>query len=336
MTAFTGLVDADEAIKLYQEMPKALHAGSLHPLYVEADAERDDGLEPVVWVYKKEKSVFMHAFHLGSIPNTKWKDVQSPYGYGGPLANTDNNAFLNEADEAFKQWAVANDVVAEFVRFHPVIENWKYYLGPNEIDRETCWIDCSQEDVLMSYEVRQRTAVRRAIKNGVQIEWLTKPDLLKLFPDFYLQAMKSIKASDFYLFPHSYFERILGLPFVSGIAAKIDNEVVAMSLFLEDGIGEYHLSGKTLKGAQMSASNLLIHEAALSMQKKGIGKLYLGGGTSSAQDDSLLFFKKGFSKNKSTFRIGKRVLMPHAYEEIKSIYPEQYAQFPRRILFYRS
>lgn len=336
MTVRTGLVEIEEAIKLYQKMPQSIQAGSLHPLYVQADAQRDEELRPVFWVYEKQENLLIHGFHLASIPNTEWQDIQSPYGYGGPLANTDEVIFLSEADEAFKQWAFANAVVAEFIRFHPLIENWKYYLGPHEFDRDTCWVDCSQQDILMTYEVRQRTAVRKAIKCGVEVEWLSKSALLELFPPFYLQAMKSINASEFYFFSKSYFEAILNLPFVSGVAAKLKNEVIAMSLFLGDGIGEYHLSGKTHGGAQASASNLLIHEAVLKMQEMDIEKLYLGGGSSSASDDSLLFFKTGFSKNRSSFRIGKRVLMPQVYEKVKKIYPERYAQFPKRILFYRS
>jgi len=336
VTTRNGLVSIEEAVDLYERMPPFLKAGSIHPAYVKADAARDEKLNAVFWMHQEEENIYLHGFHTAIITNTEWQDAQSPYGYGGPLATTQDLSFLRSADMAFKKWALKNNLVAEFIRFHPILENWKYYIGQNELDRSTTWIDCNQQDILMGYEVRQRTAIRKAIKSGVQIKWLTKNELLALFPDFYLTAMKNINASAFYFFPESYFLAILSLPFISGAAAFLGDEVIAMSLFFEDGVGEYHLSGKSLKGAQASASNLLIHEAALRMQANGIEKFYLGGGSTTQPDDSLLFFKTGFSKNRSDFRIAKRVLIPAAYEELKRLYPEQYAQFPNRILFYRS
>jgi hypothetical protein len=50
----------------------------------------------------------------------------------------------------------------------------------------------------------------------------------------------------------------------------------------------------------------------------------------------LFFFTAGFSEERAEFRRGKRVIIPAAYEELKTIYAQQYAENPQRILFYRS
>ena len=48
-------------------------------------------------------------------------DATSAYGYGGPVAlgAPDLDAFAS----AFDEWALANDVVATFLRFHPLLGN---------------------------------------------------------------------------------------------------------------------------------------------------------------------------------------------------------------------
>ena len=335
MTRESGCVDIGKALDLYREFPHQLHAGSLHPDYVVADAARDPQLQPVFWHYRTGGKLFLYGFHMAGIPETGWQDIQSPYGYGGPLANTEDADFLKEADAAFRRWADENGVVAEFVRFHPMLENWKYYGGRHEFDRHTVWIDCAEPDLLMRYEVRQRTAIRKAIKAGVVARWLDREELCDMFPGFYIEAMKGIHAAEFYFFPRAYFERLLSLPFISGIAAFLDGVPIAMSLFMAEGIGEYHLSGKNAEGARHSASNLLLHEAAQGMRELGVERLYLGGGSSTRADDSLFFFKSGFSAARAEFRIGKRVLAAEPYEQLKQRHADRYAQYPQRILFYR-
>jgi len=331
-----GPIDAEEAEGIYHRLPATLQAATLHPRYVIADALRDSALEPCFWHFEHAGEVLLHGFHLSNIPGTEWRDLQSPYGYGGPLATTSDRDFLSRADKAFLEWAQEHRVIAEFLRFHPMLENWAYYLGDHFRDRETVWVDCTVPDRIMSYEVRQRTAIRKAIKDGVLVRQLSNEELLAGFPPFYREAMKAIQADRFYLFPDTYFEALFSLPLVSGLAAYMGDEIVAMSLFLRDTIGEYHLSAKNLKGARHSASSLIMHEAFDGMHASGIDKVYLGGGTSNKPDDPLFFFKAGFSDRRAEFRIGKRVIMPAAYDELKSIYAQRYADNPQRILFYRS
>ncbi|MEZ0232431.1 MAG: hypothetical protein ACAH12_06300 [Methylophilaceae bacterium] len=336
MTFHAGLVNDKRAVELYARIPLALHAGTMHPLYVVADAKRDLNLSPRFWVYESAGEIYMHGFHLAKINGTDLYDLQSPYGYGGPIATTDASDFLEEADMQFRQWAINARVVAEFIRFHPMLENWKYYGGQSFFDRKVVWVDCNKSDLLMSYQIRQRTAIRKAVNANVEVKWLSQEDLKQVFPKFYVDAMRNIKADEFYLFSDDYFLALLSLPFISGVGALVDNEFIAMSLFLGDGVGEYHLSGKNMKGSKYAASSLLLHEAAQQMKKDGLKKLYLGGGSTSSTEDSLLFFKAGFSSDTADFKIGKRVFIPTAYEQLKQDYSAQYMQYPQRILFYRS
>lgn len=320
----------------YARLPPGRRAGTLHPQYVLADASRSAELRPAFWLYEDGGETLLHGFHLAAIPETGWHDLQSPYGYGGPLASTEAPDFLRSADLAFREWAIGHGVVAEFIRFHPLLENWRYYGGEQRFDRHTVWVECGESDHLPNYDVRQRTAVRKAIKAGAEIRWLAQDEAIARFPGFYRQAMQAIGADGFYLFPDDYFAALFSLPFAHTAAAVLDGEIVAMALFLCDGIGEYHLSGKTAIGGRWSATNLLLHEAFRAMPGLGIDRMHLGGGSTAKPDDPLLFFKSGFSRQRAEYRIGWRILIPDAYEALKRRYATDYARQPRRILFYRS
>jgi len=156
----------DKAVAAFARLDPEKRAPSLHPCYVASDAEHTSGLRPVFFVYEHGDSLFYHGFHLGQVAGTGFADIQSPYGYGGPVASTADGEFLAEAWVSFRQWCKENNVLAEFIRFHPLLENWCYYHGESFEDRQTVWIALQGHDLLSSYSVRARTAVRKAVKRA--------------------------------------------------------------------------------------------------------------------------------------------------------------------------
>jgi len=50
-------------------------------------------------------------------------DIQTVYGYSGPLSNTKDPRVLGRLWEPFREWCKEKKVVAEFIRFHPPLEN---------------------------------------------------------------------------------------------------------------------------------------------------------------------------------------------------------------------
>ncbi|NLM45162.1 MAG: GNAT family N-acetyltransferase, partial [Clostridiales bacterium] len=61
------------------------------------------------------------------VDDTVWYDLITPYGYGGPIIKRceagKENALVNEFGHAFAQYCKENNIVSEFIRFHPVIKN---------------------------------------------------------------------------------------------------------------------------------------------------------------------------------------------------------------------
>jgi hypothetical protein len=330
-------VGYDKALEAFAGFEAAKRAPSLHPFYILTDAERCQELQPVFFVYEESGAVYYHGFHVAKVAGTNFVDIQSPYGYGGPVSSSADEAFLANAWASYTAWCLENNVLVEFVRFHPLLENWRYYQGEVIPDRQTVWLSLENDDLLASYNVRARTAVRKALKEGLRVEWMDGTRFAGLFPNMYRVAMTEINADDFYHFNDGYFARLLNWDKSCLAVCFSGDEAIAGAIFLaEQEIMEYHLSASTPFGKKMSATNLILHEAALLGQKKGCCSLHLGGGTDSRADNALLFFKAGFSHNRGLFKIGKQLHQAVAYKEIKDKWLKMHGTLSNNILFYRT
>lgn len=329
-------ISIDRALIIYSDLPVNIRFPSYHPEYIVADAHRKSEIVPEFFVYTEGEHVYYHAFHTSAISGTDYIDIQSPYGYGGPLSTTDNKEFLMRAWQKYCSWCKEKNVVVEFIRFHPIIANQKYYNGKFCCDRKTVWIHLETKDLLSSYSVRARNAIRKAIKNRMTVEWWDPDEFLLIFPNLYRETMNSLNAEDFYFFNDGYFKDIVNLPKVRLAICKYNEEVVAGSIFLIDDYEiEYHLSAASVVGKKMAATNLILHEAALLGQELGCKVLHLGGGTDNKEDNSLLFFKSGFSSFRGAFHIGYHVHQPSVYQRMREKWQQKHGKVNSRILFYR-
>jgi hypothetical protein len=328
-------IDLYEAVRRFEMLPSQLRMGTLDPRFVAEDAHRDSSLRNVHFLYEEEQQFFLHSFHLGAIPGAELRDIQSAYGYGGPLASASDPAFLERADRSFRAWAGEQSVAAEFLRFHPAADNRHFYLGPTREDRDTVSIDL-REDLFGQYQSRRRSYVRSALRGPLRCEFVDSRTMLERFPSIYAQNMTALGATPFYFFSRDYFERILGLDFVRGILAydEAGQTIAGLILAVCSGNVEYHLAA-ALPDAPTLATTLLIHSVAAHYQQAGASLFYLGGGRSSDPKDSLLFFKRSFSRGTRRFCIGPRVLDPSSYQRLQTLFCERFAANPGRVLFYR-
>jgi len=316
-------------------MPAEYQLASLHPEMVALDAKRDRSLQPVYWCFRADERSLLHSFQLGDSRSLAVRDIQSAYGYGGPLSNSDDPRFLAAADLALKQWAQDNAVVAEFLRFHPLVPHARWYAGTVARNRETVHIDLTGE-LFDQYPTRRRTDIRRFTESGVRVEKVP-PDVMRdSFPGLYKDNMERIGAAASYYFPADYFDALFRFEGSENWLAYAGDRAVAGAVVLVSAqakIAEYHLGAKADGSDRLRATIGLLHLAASSYKALCYRYFYLGGGRSVAADDSLLFFKKGFSPLTGQFQTGSRVYEPGRYAELKSMFPEKAAT--GRVLFYK-
>jgi hypothetical protein len=330
-------VSYQKALEVFDRFSDLQKAPSLHPYYIAADAKRDASLEPVFFVYESNGAFVYHGCHLAKIEGTEYYDIQSPYGYGGLISSSADTAFLTKVWSEYVNWCQENNIMVEFIRFHPLVKNWQYFGGEVFDNRQTVWLDLSKENLLMSYSSRARTAIRKALKNDLQVEWWEKEDFLPVFIDLYHGAMKEINAENMYYFSPDYYQTLFSWDQIKFAVCKMNHDIVGVAVFLVGpGIMEYHLAGANSLGKRLCAHNLLIHAAALYGKRAGCAIMHLGGGTAAGNDNPLLFFKSSFSNLRAEFKIGRNIFLPEKYQCMKEAWEKEHCQPARRVLFYRS
>jgi len=330
-----GEIDCAKAQAIFDFLPADRKLFTLSPRYVQGDAARDASLEPLFVRYAEQDAFWLHGVHLGRAEPLRGYDLQSPYGYGGPVSNSDDAGFWSRAWSHYGRWCVERGVVAEFIRLHPLAAAWQRYGGLMVPDRPTVAIALEAADLRAQYAVRCRTAVRKAEAHGLAVGEAPPRQIVEQFAQLYRQGMAALGATDFYRFDDRYFAAFSGMDNVHLLVCKQGERWLAAGLFLQDGRTlEYHLSVTTQEGRKLAATNLLLDHAAAFGRERGLKTLFLGGGTDGRPDNPLLFFKSGFSGWRMPFRIGYAIHQPDVYDALKRDYQAQ-GLATGRVLFYR-
>jgi GNAT acetyltransferase-like protein len=309
--------------------------------------------EALLFAFTRHEHVWLYPFlrqRITSIGSKKfgdhaWYDIESAYGYGGPLATSRDENFLAEAHASFTQWAADNGVVAEFVRLHPFLENEAWLARETEIihDRDTVSVNLSNvASKTIQFGSDARYMIRRAESAGVTVNSYSPSTHFERFVALYTKAMQRIQAGDYYFFNDDYFEALKQLVERRGwlLVAEQEGTWVAAALFLKGGeYMHYHLSATDPDRKLPGATNAIIAAAAHIGTEAGLKRLHLGGGRTANPDDALLKFKESMATDRHHFQIGKRVRNPGAYSELCRIWREEYPSlvpiFGNRFLCYK-
>lgn len=268
-----------------------------------------------------------------------WTDIESVYGFCGPLATTADPAFLAEAWLHFDDWCRQQRVVAEFVRFHPLLRNEGLHASATAVEkvRDHVVLDLSQTEAQLwaGYSKENRNMIRKATRLGVECRVGPLPEQIESLVELYRVTMERNRAAPAYYFSRRHFEALANTPSLVG-AAVMRGRVVAVSLFL---LGErrihYHLSGCGEEGLRAAANNLILHSTVLEAKRRGLAVFHLGGGRSGAASDPLLRFKAAFSRQRAAVFVGRRVHNPVAYETLCALRRSQVSVPPGFFLAYR-
>lgn len=145
------------------------------PGYARAFEENGDGQALLVYLERAgtraanvvfKKDVADCPAFRGKVGRGEWFDLSTPYGYGGFLVEGgDAGGILEE----YEDFARRSRVVSEFVRFHPLLENWNGLGGFYEVVRlgGTICIDTSSAgDIWNNFSSQNRNKIRKARKAG--------------------------------------------------------------------------------------------------------------------------------------------------------------------------
>lgn len=301
------------------------------------------------FIYANNRDVFVYAFLKQSIEQTEdYFDITTPYGYGGPLSSTKDTHFLSEAIARFNQEAHRHNIVAEVIKFHPLLDNHRGLkrVYPGRISRicPTVYVDttvdedCQWKNV---YSRINRQEINKAKRAGIQVEFVQSVDSWKAFEKFYAENMIFLKANNFYIFSPTYYEKIrqnLKNKYTL-VSCSLDGEIISVMLVLLGfEFAHCHLIGTNPEFISKDVNKLLYHELFLWCKQNGYKKYHIGGGRTNDEDDSLFKFKRNFSKNVGSLHVGENVINAKIYNELCNEWVKRNPQTSTfgRLLFYRN
>lgn len=262
-----------------------------------------------------------------SLPDgIQYFDLVTPYGYGGPVihSSTDKEKLIAAYMEDFRTYTSRENIIAEFVRFHPIIGNGVDFKDAYNAlyDRKTVGTNLTYDDVIgTEFSKHKRKDIRRILKNPeIKYEVDENPSSLDDFVDIYYSTMDRDGADDYYYFDKTYFQTML---------EKLEGHITTGKVFLGEKLiamgvyfryGKYlhaHLSGTLSEYLDYSPAYILKYALALYGHEKGYEVIHYGGGSSSSEENGLYKFKREFGKNTVfDFYIAKKVWNENVYKNI--------------------
>jgi hypothetical protein len=311
-----------------------------------------DGTKALMFTYRENGHIWLHPFLLQpidsdgfSIDDGPWFDIESAYGYGGPLSNSDNDNFLVKANDQFTSWCNNNYVVAEFTRFHPLCENQKWVDSKTKVeyDRMTVTKDLYNVDFFnLPFHGKVRNLIKRVHKENVNVNECDPIKNINFFIELYQSTMKRINAKNYYFFNKKYFIDLANFVNEYGwlIKASLDGKWIGGAIFLKGPKTlHYHLSATDPSYRIPGITNALLLRAMELGAASGLNALHLGGGNSDDLSDSLYRFKIKMGDKTNKYFVGKRIHNHGIYSQLKhsweSRYPALKEQYNNRLLCYR-
>lgn len=309
---------------LWDEIVKSFPNYDIYYLsgYVRAFELHSDG-KPVLIYYTNNKGgraicVLMlrdvasdHLFK-NKIPEGKYFDAVTPYGYGGFIFDGEVNTV--ELRKEFRNILKDNHINSVFFRFHPVLNNAKANEGIVDVIPlgKTIALDLASPEVIWENIIsKNRNMIRKAEKSGVKIHHSSNPGLFKDFKYIYDETMRGDNAEEYYFFAKNFYDSIandLKGNYEIFYATHQDKIIsIAIMIFANKQM-HYHLSGSLREYRSLAPSNLLLYKAALWGNEHGYKTFHLGGGVGSGEDP-LYKFKAAFNRNSDyRFAIGKSIV----------------------------
>jgi hypothetical protein len=264
---------------------------------------------------------FHNSFALSPIDGTNFFDIEPFMGYAGPLTTTSNKDFLSEALEAYSCVCRRFEIVAELARFDPILSNHAAFFDLDAIKiaavKQVVIVNCPRDDSELIAQFSH--PCRRDIRLGLRrrrFARLEGPIGLFQFRTLYEASVRRLKSGDQWLFSNRLYDQAVSSDLFA-IYGVYDGEIlVSASLVLHHPRCSHYMLAANVKDYPQGASELLIYGIARESAKRGIDRLILGGGITSAPEDGLLRFKRKFATASSTFYVGKLIHDLPRYSEL--------------------
>ncbi len=311
-------------------------------------------IEAMCYVFEQDGKCAIYPFLLNKINDLGYNldadyyDVQGAYGYNGVATNCQEQDFINAFSAAWLAWAKQHNVVAEFIRYNPVLRNEQLcpWAPPIDVLDNVLIHLTNHEDIWKnSYDRGVRQAVHKAEKHNLaftmQVGREITDTVYAKFVELYIETMQRRQADGFYFFNQEYFVKLREYlaDYLLMVYVEYEGEIISIDLYLHNNISVYgFLSGTKSEYFKLSPNSLLRDETIKALIARGFKTYSIGGGLS--RHDSVFKYKKSFSiNNESQFYIGRKIHNEQVYGALTAQWEqrvgEKAADFKHLLLKYR-
>lgn len=247
-------------------------------------------------------------------------DITSPYGYGGYLRSSEK-VDMDNFFTIFHNYCSENNIVSEFIRFNPILQNFSYCSPKVDIQEwnETVCMDLSltENQLWQNMKPSCRNKIKKAQKSGITILQDQNFAHLDKFYELYIETMHRLEADEFYFFPRKWLDDLVQL-LSNNIAlfhARYQDEIIMSGILLfTNNVIHYFLSGSIHNLRDIGSNNLLLYKVALWAKNQGVKLFHLGGGYQ--PNDTLFEFKSSFSPILMNYSIGRVIHNKELYRDL--------------------
>ncbi len=310
--------------------------------------EKFEGSQALLFIYEEGQNLVYYPFFKRVIKDSLYFDITSQYTYGGPLFNiVDNNDdFVLNFRNVFASFCIENQIVSEFVRFHPFINNQELLKDFFTIQcvNEGVYIDLKKEaeDIYSDYRPDTRYQINKAKRLGHQVVFSNNIEDLDLFFPIYEHTLQRNNADSNHYFLNKDFLKLLISELKDNfefIFILLNDTYVSAELDLFTEKYVHAVVGGTLKDYFKGHPNhLLRHALTLNHNGGNQEKLILGSGGTSG--DGIFEYKRKFNPiGIYELHMGQKIHDEEKYNELvkkrQETYPEKELN-PNYFPLYRS
>ncbi|WP_422123797.1 GNAT family N-acetyltransferase [Planococcus sp. X10-3] len=260
-------------------------------------------------------------------------DITTPFGYGGPVLKVNNDGSKLAANflRVFSEFCRGEKILAEFIRFHPVLNNSNYFVDHLQLisvyDTYTLQLN--------AYLSESEAVENKGKGNGEDSDFsFRKLGTVKHMFDFLVLYYSTIRQSEdkdsYYFFTNDYFESL-----VSSLGSDLQlfgiykgNKLLAASYVLVKGETIYHhLSGKSEVDTPVEAETELLNNIAEWGAYNGFRYFHIANKNLLAQSVDGESFQKSYAVLTSTYYIARLV---HNQEEYRAYHPLEETELIKR------
>ncbi len=270
---------------------------------------------PKLFFYGDDYDFVVVPFILREInipPGGNLHDITSHYGYAGPACFGKPNLkeFIKEWDSFLK----TNNIVSEFTRLHPLLENHEIFPWTEKIG-DTVFVNLEKKIDMSDFDKRCRNSITKAQRDGVKVGNMGCN--IDHFITLYYKTMERHGTESRYFFPGKSIKKLLDINGTTVLYAMLGDKVIASAIFLYYDGGKYayyYLAGSDDHYKNHNPNNLIVYEAMKYFKGLGCKGMCLGGDHGGS--GTLFNFKASFSTLRKEYYVNKKIVMKEAYDKL--------------------